>query len=134
MSRRKSKITVVPWLSAKPDNYEKRFIQPGNSLLLSRRFQSLGTGSRYLYLCMAMESGGRRAFLFPQAAAKKYGIPPSSLRRHIGELKEKGFISVHSMKNLRKPNRYEFNLEWKLSPSPPAYAYPVATYRKSDPK
>lgn len=134
MSKRKSHPAIAPWLSARPDEREKRFIQVGNSLLLSKAFQSLGAGSRYLYFCMAMESGGRRHFLFPQAAAKKYGIASTSLRAHIRELAEQGFLTVHSMKNLRRPNEYAFSLEWKTPVPPPAGVPPVAISSRSDPK
>lgn len=131
MSKYRSRPTIVPWLSAKPDAREKRFIQVGNTLLLSCKFQELGAGARYLYLCMAMESGGRTAFILPQAAAKKYGISPSSLRRYINELESKKFIEVHSMKNLRKPNQYRFSFEWK---APSFHPSPMATCSKSMPR
>lgn len=62
LSKRKHGPTIVPALSAKVDNKEKRFIQVGNSLLLSKQFHALSTGSRFLYFCMAMESGGRISF------------------------------------------------------------------------
>ena len=70
MSKRKPGPTIVPALSAKVDNKEKRFIQVGNSLLLSKKFHALSTGSRFLYFCMAMESGGRKNFILPQKDAK----------------------------------------------------------------
>lgn len=57
MSKRKHGPTIVPALSAKVDNKEKRFIQVGNSLLLSKQFHALSTGSRFLYFRMAMGSG-----------------------------------------------------------------------------
>lgn len=88
MSKRKHGPTIVPALSAKVDNKEKRFIQVGNSLLLSKQFHALSTGSRFLYFCMAMESGGRKNFILPQKDAKKYGIAPSSLRKHIYDLSQ----------------------------------------------
>jgi hypothetical protein len=116
MSKYKTSPTIVPWLSARADSRERRFIQVGNSLLFVPRFQRLAPGAKYLYFCMAMESGGRRNFIFPQAAALKYGLPPSSLRRYIRELEASGFLKVYSMKNLRKPNLYEFDLTWKLPP------------------
>ena len=134
MRKRKGTPTIVPWLSARWDNHERRFIQPGNTLLLSKEFQALGVGSRYLYFCMAMESAGKRSFVFPQTAAKKYGIKPSSLRRHIDELEAGHFIKVYSGKPTREPNRYEFCLDWKPSPPPRACAPPMATYSKTDPK
>lgn len=119
---------MLPWMSAKADGREKRFLQVGNSLLLSKKFQSLGTGARLLYLCMAMESGGRRTFLLPRTAAKKYGVPSTSLRRYIKQLADGGFIKVSSNKNLRKPNVYEFSSAWRTDdPSP------LAISRRSDP-
>lgn len=128
MSRRKSGGTMLPWMSAKADGREKRFLQVGNSLLLSKKFQSLGTGARLLYLCMAMESGGRHTFLLPRTAAKKYGVPSTSLRRYIKQLADGGFIKVTSCKNLRKPNVYEFSSAWRTDdPSP------LAISRRSDP-
>lgn len=130
----KAKVELVPWMSANPDNTEKRFIQVGNTLLFHKTFQSLGAGSKMLYFCMAMESGGKRRFIFPQAAAKKYDITPSSLRRHVDELEAKGFIKVYSGKPTREPNRYEFCSTWKLPPHPRACAPPMAISSKSDPK
>ena len=44
----KTKVELVPWMSARPDNVEKRFIQVGNSLLFNKEFQSLGAGSQML--------------------------------------------------------------------------------------
>lgn len=113
MSKRKKHPRITPWLSARPDCREGRFIQPGNSLFMSKRFQALSVGARYLYFCMAMESGGKKDFTFPQAAALKYGFARTSLRRYIAELSENGFISVVSLKNLRKPNEYSFSLSWR---------------------
>lgn len=115
MARRKAaqNCSLFPWLSAKPNCKEGRFIQVGNSLLLSKEFQKLSAGARWLYLCMTMESGGRRDFLFPLASAKKYGIPDASFRRYINELVNASLISKQSMANLRQPNEYSFSFEWK---------------------
>ena len=113
MGTRKHKDTIPFWLSAKPDCKEKRFIQCGNTLLLSKDFQSISSGARFMYLCMAMESGGQREFIFPQSAAKKYGIPPASMRRYIDELVTGGYIEKQSMANLRQPNEYRFSRVWK---------------------
>lgn len=131
LSKRKHGPTIVPALSAKVDNKEKRFIQVGNSLLLSKQFHALSTGSRFLYFCMAMESGGRKDFILPQKDAKKYGIAPSSLRKHINELEAACFIRVYSRKPTREPNRYEFCLSWKLPPSPLRSHTPMAICSKS---
>ena len=120
MPRRKTNPTICPWLSAKPDNKEKRFVQVGNTLLLSPEFQKLGTGARQLYFCMAMESGGKRNFTYPQSAAKKYGFNPATFWRHVDELAKSGFVRVSSGKNLRIANRYEFNTNWKF-PSVPLF-------------
>ncbi len=105
---RYKKTALLPWLSAKPDGKEGRFIQVGNSLLLSKSFQSLSSGAQHLYLCMAMESGGRREFIFPLSAAKKYGISSTCLRRQVDELEQSGFLRVECMKSLRVPNVYHF--------------------------
>lgn len=113
MSRRRSGGTIKSWLSARPDCKEGRFVQVGNSLLLSSCFQELSAGARFLYLCMAMESGGKRDFTFPLSSAKKYGIAKNSFSRYIKELSDSGFISVHSMANLRQPNEYSFSFVWK---------------------
>lgn len=107
------KTALLPWLSAKPDGKDRRFIQVGNSLLLSKRFQSLSAGARWLYLSMAMESGGRREFIFPLSSAKKYGISPSGLRRYSAELSTAGYLSFISMKSLRAPNVYRFDFAWE---------------------
>ena len=129
----KAKGELVPWLSARPDNTEKRFIQVGDTLLFNKAFKGLTVGCRYTYFCMAMECGGRCSFLFPQATAKKYKITPSSLRRHVDELEAKGFLKVYSGKPTREPNRYEFCFDWKLSPYPRVCAPPLAISSKSDP-
>ena len=116
MARRKAaqNCAVKPWLSANGDCREGRYLQVGNSLLLSKRFQALSAGARVTYLAMALESGGRPQFTFPAAAAKKYGVPLRSARRHIGELEENGFISCTSSgKNTRTESLYEFRLDWK---------------------
>ena len=113
MPRHKSRPTIAPWLSAKLDNREKRFIQVGDSLLFSDAFQELHVGAKYLYLCMAMESGGKRDFQFPTAAARKYGITSTSFWSYMHELEEKHFIVCRSNKHLRQPNDYSFSDRWK---------------------
>ena len=134
MPRKKTDPTICPWLTAKPDNKEKRFVQLGNTLLLSEPFQDLCPGARLLYLSMCMESAGRRCFTFPQSAAKKYGIPSTSLRRYIEELIEQGFLTRSSGKNLRVANQYGFSLSWKLHPAPHKRGTGMATCSISDPK
>lgn len=102
------------WMSAKQDCRERRFVQVGNSLLLSPDFQGLSMGARCLYLCAAMEAGGKRNFTFPQSAAKKYGVSPRSFRRYIQELVSAGFIDVEaSGRWTRESNRYLFSMRWR---------------------
>lgn len=109
----KKKKALLPWLSAKADGKDGRFIQIGNSLLLSKTFQKLSAGAQHLYFCMAMESGGRQNFKFPLKVSKKYGIASTSLRRYISELAAGGYITVQSNKNLRIANDYRFSIAWK---------------------
>ena len=113
MSRARRGESIKGWLSARPDSKEGRFIQVGNTLLLSKAFQELSTGAQHTYLCMAMESGGKREFTFPRAAAIKYGISARSLLRHIEELIEAKFITARSGKTVRQPSEYAFSFEWK---------------------
>ena len=124
MPRRKpaQHCTILPWLSRRRDNTEGRFIQVGNSLLLSKKdrdgeetnpYVRLSAGAKYLYLCMAMEAAGQRSFEFTRVTAEKYGICNSNLRRNVAELIEAGFIKCNSGKNVRLPNEYEFCFDWK---------------------
>lgn len=119
MGRRRSNAVIVPWLSARADNREKRFIQVGDTLLHSPSFKGLHAGAQHLYFCMAMESAGRRYFQFPTAAASKYGISSSSFWNYVQELTDKGFILCRSNKNLRKPNDYSFTEAWKAKEAAP---------------
>lgn len=112
-AKNKVRSTLVPWLSARESCKEGRFIQVGNSLLLSKEFQKLHSGSQFTYFAMCMEAGISRYFTFPLGAAKKYGISGKSFRRYVAELEEKGFIKKQSGMNQRKPNRYSFSFGWK---------------------
>ena len=116
MGRRKAAVNVEikAWLSAKLDCKEGRFCQIGNSFLFSDKVQALSNGAFRLYICMAMESGGRREFKFPKSTAKKYGIPYQSYRGQLAELIKSGFVKcTESNWNIRKENVYAFDLEWK---------------------
>lgn len=124
MPKKKAAVNckILPWLSARHDCTEGRFMQIGNSLFLSRKsdagkelnkFVSLTGAAKLVYLCMALESGGHRAFRFPLSAAKKYGISATTLRRSIDELIAAGMITKQSGKNIRQPNEYEFGFAWK---------------------
>ena len=98
MSKRKHGPTIVPPLSANVDNKEKRFIQVGNSLLLSKQFHALSTGSRFLYFCMAMESGGRKNLILPQKDAKMaQGVNPRSRLIHFSKNSSFHYFTVDEM-------------------------------------
>ena len=87
-------------------------MQVGNSLLLSEKFHKLSSGAQHLYFCMAMESGGKRDFLFPQASAKKYGIAPSSFDRYKKELLAAGCVHLKSSGRItREANEYCFSID-----------------------
>lgn len=116
LARRKAaqNIPIVPWLSAKPDCKEGRFIQIGNSLLLSKAFQQLTAGAQLAYLCMSMESGGKMEFMFPRSVGPKYGMSTASVPRYIKELSDAGFIAVEeSGRTTRTPSKYRFSSAWK---------------------
>ncbi len=105
---------IRPWLSAKPDCREGRFLLVGNSLLLSPKFHDLSPGAKILYFCACQESGGRNEFTFPARTMKKYGIKERSGRRYLQELIEHDFIRCAcSGKNLRTDSEYAFTLQWK---------------------
>lgn len=106
---------IKPWFSANQNCREGRFNQVGNSFYLSQAVHNLSPGARWLYQCMGIESGGRRDFVFPHSAAKKYGIPKTTFDRHAAELVEKGFVE-----RILPPGRerwvkaeYRFCLGWK---------------------
>ncbi len=102
------------WASAAPDGTEKAYIQLGLSLLTDKRYQALNGGAKHVYACMLSEARGSREFIFPKSAAKRYGISPSSLGRHVKELQAAGFIELASSgKVTREPNNYRFSLAWK---------------------
>lgn len=124
MARHKTarNCAVLPWMSRNQNNSEGRFLQVGNSLLLSSKneageeqnpFVPISAGAKVLYFCMSMEAGGKRSFEFTRTTAKKYGICSSTLRRNIKELINGGFINRDSGWTVREPNRYTFSLKWK---------------------
>ena len=89
---RKNKGSLLPWLSAKRDGRDGRFVQVGNSLLLDKRFQKLKPAAQMLYICMSMEAGGKSGVAFPHGAARKYGFSDSTFDRNIRKLIDSGFI------------------------------------------
>lgn len=116
---RKKRYSFPFWLSARADLHEDRFIQVGNSLLFSKAFQKLSSGAKYLYFCMAMESGGQREFTFPKSAGKKYSISARSLLREIDELERNGFIKKTVCGRItREANQYSFCEAWRAQHPP----------------
>lgn len=85
---------MLPWLSARPDNKEGRFLMIGNSLLLSKKFQDLSAGSRFLYMAMSLEAGGKREFQFSRSSIKKFGVAETSFSRYLKELIDGKYIEV----------------------------------------
>ena len=116
MSRLKAAqhCTIKPWLSANGNNREKKFIQAGASLFESSSFHNLKDSTKFLYLCMTVESGQYRNFKFSRKTARFYGISESSLRRGVKELAAAGFITFVSGANLRVANEYTYSYDWKL--------------------
>lgn len=104
------------WLSARSDNKDPYFIQVGVSLLQSKKYQALSLGARSLYLAMCAEAKRNDFCEFTEHTATKYGIPRTSLRRNMQELKDHGFIKYDSAKTTRTKNVYHFSKEWKTPP------------------
>lgn len=117
MGRKKSapNCDIRPWLSGRRDCREGRYIQVGNSLLLSEAFRKLSGNEHKVYFALCMESGGRPTAALSSAGAKKYGINESTFRRSIDKLIEKGFISCDFEDNPYKfkTNVYRFRTDWK---------------------
>lgn len=115
MPRKKAGSEVKPWLSANPDNKEKRFAQVGHSFCINQAVKDLSPAAFKMYICMADEAGADRTFEFPERAAKKYGFTnKDTFRRKIKELTDKGFIEiVENNRTCRKANIYRFSFKWK---------------------
>lgn len=108
------KQPLLPWVTATSDGLEGRFIQIGNTLLLSKTFLALNGNAQLLYIRMVNEAGGHREFTFTRTDAKKYGMVGNSFASSLRELKGNGFIEcAENNANLRKPNVYRFCDRWK---------------------
>lgn len=131
MPRRKSakNTALLPWLSAKGDCREGRFIMVGNSLLLSRKdaskreqnaFLTVTPGTRVLYLALCMEAGGKNTVRFSHSAAQKYGISPTTYDRGIKQLCKAGLIEqvLDDQRSQFATNVFRFTSEWKSNPAP----------------
>ena len=111
--------TVLPWVSAKADCKEPKFLQIGVSLLESKAFQELSPATRLLYLAMCEDAAGRQSFEFPRSRFAHYGISNTAARAGIKKLIEAGFIVCEfSGKINREANRFRFSFAWKLNKPP----------------
>ncbi len=118
MPRRKvaKNIELKPWLSGNRDSRDGRFIQIGNSLLLSKTFNKLSGNAIKTYFALCMESGGKpTASLSRASAEKKYGINEATFERSIKALIAAGFIACDFDDNPHKfkANVYRFQMGWK---------------------
>ncbi len=114
MPKRKTGGVMLPWLSARPDNREGRFLMVGNSFLLSTAVQGLSPGARFMFLAMALESAGKREFTFSRSTSQKFGLSETTAARYLKELSSSGFIEVVSCgRYARVPNVCRFSLKWK---------------------
>ena len=119
MARKNNNGQLLPWLSARLDCKEKRFLQIGNSLLVGENspFKQLTSGAQILYFCMAMESGGKRDVAFSRSTAAKYGLNKNSFSRALAELERNEFIQYAPDLSTGpfKPAVYRFIYTWKES-------------------
>ena len=117
MGRRKAaeNCTILPWVSAKADNKEKKFLQIGVTLFENEAFQSLTPPQKIVYLAMCLDAGGSREFTFSKERFSHFGIPPSTARDAIEVLIQKGFITREfSGKLAHTKSLFRFSLDWKL--------------------
>ena len=113
-------VPIAAWLSAKPDCREGRFIQVGNSLLLSKEFQALTASAKLTYLALCMEAGGKSMVKLSHSGAEKYGLSSSSFDRSIKQLLACGFLEQLEDDNRAQfaTNVYRFSYRWKQKPLP----------------
>ena len=113
-------VPLKAWLSANADCRDGRFIQIGNSLLLSKSFQSLTASSQLAYLALCMEAGGRSTVKLSHSGAKKYGLSSTTFDRCMKQLREKGFVDMLEDDNRAQfaTNVYRFSSRWKGKPAP----------------
>ncbi len=114
MSRRKKRASVLPWFSAQWDTAGEHYIQIADSLVQSKKFQSLRDSSKILYFCLGTEARGKRTVkLSRKQAEKKYGIKPATYSRSKNELIEEGLIRIVPDTGRYETNCFEFLLDWK---------------------
>ena len=117
MPRRKAAqhVKISFWMSARPDCQEGRFLQLGNSLTLSKKFQSLSPSVRWFYICLSMEAGGKPTVKLSHGGARKYGISHAGYDRAVTALCEAGFLEQVFDADLSrfKTNEFRFISKWK---------------------
>lgn len=112
---KKGGYTVSPWLSARTDCREPRYIQAGVTLFEHPAFQELTPAQRLLYLAMCLDAGGKRKFTFSKARFTHYGVSNATARTAIDALIDAGFITrLYSGRTTREPSAYAFSDQWKL--------------------
>lgn len=113
-------VPLKAWLSANTDCRDGRFIQIGNSLLLSKAFQSLTASAQLAYLALCMEAGGKSMVQLSHSGAKKYGISSSTFDRCMKQLLEGGFVDMLEDDNRAQfaTNVYRFSSRWKTKAAP----------------
>ena len=118
--RKTGQRDFLPWLTVNPSGShenEKRFLMiPANMLFANNStgfsFPKVRTSSYKLYLCMAIESGGKRIFEFSHTDAKKYGFNLNTFDSCVRELIDKNTIEV-----IDDPDRSQFKTkQFKFTP------------------
>lgn len=93
---------------------ECHYVRLSKSLLQSEAFKELGYSARCLYVAMTEACAGKRQFRFTRSDYLAYGIDKMTFFRARDELVQAGFLKVVSSgKTTRKPNVYEWSLDWK---------------------
>ncbi len=73
-----------------------------------------------LYICLAMESGGKPFAKLSRGNAKKYGFSPATYSRAVKQLIQAGFVKIAEDTGRYETNRFEFTNDWK-SKSPVSF-------------
>lgn len=117
--RYKSKHCIIPWLTAKIDCREPKYIQCGVTLFEHPSFKRLTPAQRCLYLAMCMDAGVHQEFTFSKARIEHYGFSYATGRDAIDALIAGGFITkIYSGQVTREKNGYAFSEQWKLIGTP----------------
>ena len=114
--KHKTNYSISPWLTAKADCREPKYIQCGVTLFEHPAFKRLTPAQRCLYLAMCLDAGGHREFTFSKARIEHYGFSYATGRDAINALIAGGFIiKLFSGQTTREKNGYAFSERWKLN-------------------